>query len=143
MRPRVTVTIKRDDWDKSLEVIGGSWSDLDPGDVYELVDAQVTRTTAGSTPRPDNQPCPDCGETGIMDSSCVPCPSCSVEPKQTVPNTSDEARIERAAAEVWRILHDDLGECFEFGWMNRNVTSMEEDLARRVVAAYRGADDAS
>ena len=94
MRPRVTVTIKRDDWDKSLEVIGGSWSDLDPGDVYELVPA-----------------CPDCDE-GLLHEGCryyaignsvctkcgeyVPCPSCSVGPKQTEQNKGQHDDYEYA-----------------------------------------------
>ena len=36
-QPKVVVTIERDDWRKSLEVILGSWSDLDPGEVHTLV----------------------------------------------------------------------------------------------------------
>ena len=64
-----------------------------------VVDAQVTRTTADPTPRPYKQ-CPDCNgaeyicpgcRAGQCDGHIVPCPSCSVEPKQT------EQNIERAA----------------------------------------------
>ena len=58
-----------------------------------VVDAQVTRTTAGSTPRPYKQPCPDCDGTGYVGPEpgthgmSADCPSCSVEPKQTEQNT--------------------------------------------------------
>ena len=63
-----------------------------------VVDAQVTRTTTDPTPRPYKQ-CPDCDGTGEavaewgeeFQSVMEPCPTCSVEPKQT------EQNIERAA----------------------------------------------
>ena len=61
-----------------------------------VVDAQVTHTTAGSTPRPYNQ-CPDCDGTGEavaewgeeFQSVMEPCPTCSVEPKQTEQNKGE------------------------------------------------------
>jgi len=73
-----------------------------------VVDAQVTRTTAGSTPRPYKQPCPDCDGTGYVGPEpgthgmSADCPSCSVEPKQTEQNKGQhddhpEGNIERAA----------------------------------------------
>ncbi len=73
----VAVTIKRDDWGKSLEVVGGSWSDVDPGTLYELHKPGGLHV--------DRVPCDNCEGDQIVPTECcenppcghnVPCPSC-------------------------------------------------------------------